>query len=150
MSIKNRIKDAQILYANGQEEGALLSVLIAVAATSRKRYPRDKMSDKDAFIKFVGEEMKTITGCVQNFNIKFRNKVMPLQNLLYKFIRCELAHEAQLPEDIIFEPGNSLKVSVTDNCITFSDGLIDGLCRAVCNATENKDELTQSQEETSQ
>jgi len=144
MSIKNRIKDAQILYANGQREGALLSVLIAVAATSRRRYLKDK--DKEAFTKFVGEEMKTITGHVTNYSIKFRNEVMPLQNLLYKFIRCELAHEAQLPEDIIFEPGSSLKVSVTDECITFSDVLIDGLCRAVCNAPENKNELTQSQE----
>ena len=139
MSVKDRLEDARILYANGRKEGALLSVLVAVAATSRKRYPKGTMKDSDAFTKFVGEEMRTITGCGENLNIQFRGNMMPLQDLLYKYMRCELAHEAELPEDIIFEPGRSLRVEVTDKQVIFSDRLLEGLSRAVAMAPENAD-----------
>lgn len=99
------------------------------------------MSDKKAFTIFVGEEMQTITGIVRNFSVKFRGQMMPLQDLLYKYIRCSLAHEATLPKDVRFERTKELKVSVTHDCITFSDGLIDGLARAVHNARENQAEF---------
>ena len=55
MSIKNRIRAAQILYVNGQREGALLLVLIAVAATSRKRYPKERTKDREALTSFLGK-----------------------------------------------------------------------------------------------
>jgi hypothetical protein len=40
MSIMTRIEDADLLFQLGRKEGALLLVLIAVAATSKKRYPK--------------------------------------------------------------------------------------------------------------
>jgi hypothetical protein len=127
------------LYASGRQEGALLSVLVAVAATARRRYPRSSMGDREAFTTFSGEEMFTITGCVGQFNIRFRAQMMPLQDLLYRFVRCELAHEAELPGDVAFEPGEYLLVNVDDDQTTFSDRLLDGLVRAVENAPENAD-----------
>jgi len=138
MSVKDRLEDARLLYAHGRQEGALLSVLVAVAGTSRKRYPKETIGgDREAFTKFVGEEMKTITGGVKNFHIQFRGDLILLQDLLYRFVRCKLAHEAELPEDIIFEPGDNLRVEVTDTEVFFSDRLIDGLARAVKQAPEN-------------
>jgi hypothetical protein len=57
MSIRERLEDARILFAQGRRDGALLSVLIAVAATSRRRYPRTTtMRDGDAFIRFLLDE----------------------------------------------------------------------------------------------
>lgn len=143
MSVKDRITDAKVLYANGRKEGALLSVLVAVAATSRKRYPRGTQSDGDAFKSFLAEELPKITP-LRHVNVKFRNKMTSLQDLLYKFVRCNLAHEAVMPEDIIFEKGDSLKVRVDDNKITFSDCLIDVLATIVGNAKENSDEFNKS------
>jgi hypothetical protein len=137
MSVKERLDDARILYDNNRREGALLSVLIAVAATSRKRYPQRTLTDRDAFTRFVGEEMLTITRVVQNFNVNYRGQMRPLQDFLYKFVRCQLAHEAELPADIIFVPGSGLQVSVEPIRIVFSDVLIDGLARAVEKAPEN-------------
>ena len=137
MSITARLDDARVLYAHGLREGALLSVLIAVAATSRKRYPKGVMSDRQAFTGFVGEEMKSITGRVENFNVQFRGKMTPLQDLLYEFVRCKLAHEAELPEDIAFQPGENLRVQCGEDRIVFSDALIDGLAHAVEQAPEN-------------
>jgi len=135
MSIQNRLEDAKVLTDNNRLEGALLSVLIAVAATSRRRYPKP-MRDKEAFTKFVAEEMKKITGFVQNFHLKFRNNIMTLQDLLYKFVRCELAHEAEVPADIVFEKGKHRYV-VRDDKIILPYELINGLARAVIEATEN-------------
>lgn len=37
--IRDRITDAKLLWASGRKEEALLLVLIAVAATARKKYP---------------------------------------------------------------------------------------------------------------
>ena len=143
MGIKDRIVDAQILYANGRKEGALLSVLIAVAATSRKRYPSGTKKDSDAFTSFLAEELPKVTGII-NWNVNFRYNMILLQDLLYKFVRCNLTHEAELPEDIVFEEGNTLKVCVEDNKITFSDYLIDVLATVVRNAEENSSEFMEA------
>ena len=140
MSVKDRIIDAQLLYANGRKEGALLSILVAVAATARKRYPVGSKADGDAFTSFLAEELPKVIR-VKHFNVKFRNEMILLQVLLYKFIRCNLAHEAELPEDIKFEESDGLSVSVDDDCITFSDRLIDVLATVVSNAEENSNEF---------
>ncbi len=50
MSIRKRIDDAIFLWQHDHFKGALLSALIAVAATARLRYPdRDKISDRASF-----------------------------------------------------------------------------------------------------
>jgi hypothetical protein len=144
MSVKDRLIDAQILYSNGRKEGALLSVLVAISATARKRYPRMIKNDGDSFQSFLSEELPRIIRIGQ-FNIKYRNEMVRLEQLLYSYIRCNLAHEAVLPQDIHFEPGDSLKVNVQDDRITFSDHLIDILATAVIQAPENLDEFADGQ-----
>jgi len=46
IGVQARVEDAGVLADNGRYEGALLMLLIAVAATSRKRYPRGTPSKK--------------------------------------------------------------------------------------------------------
>lgn len=135
MSIRNRLEDAKVLINNDRLEGALLSILIAVAATSRKRYQRP-ISDKEAFTRFLEEQMLKITGFVKNFNLKFRGKMITLQDLLYTFVRCELAHEAEVPSDIAFEK-DKYRYSVQADKIILPYELINGLTRAVTEAPEN-------------
>lgn len=143
MGVKDKIIDARLLYANGRKEGALLSVLVAVAATARKRYPLGTKRDGDAFTTFLSEELPKVIG-VGKFMVRFRDETIVLQDLLYKFVRCNLTHEAELPEDIFFVQGNGLTVNVEDDKITFSDGLIDILAKTICNADENKDEFKEA------
>jgi len=145
MSIQQRLEDAQFLYENGRREGALLSVLIAVAATARRRYPRP-IKDQDAFQRFVGEEMQTITraatggtGSVRNINVNYLGRMLPLQKVLYKYVRCELAHEAGLPESVEFDPAPGFRISVSEDKVVLSDGFIVGLSQAVIHARENSD-----------
>src|SRR5262245_31631524 len=40
-----RLEDAKVLYEAGRIDGALLTTLVAVAATSKKRYPKKTMGD---------------------------------------------------------------------------------------------------------
>ena len=141
MSVRARIEDAKFLYKNGRKEGALLSILVALAATSRKRYPTIvKKKDGDAFTTFLSEELtKRIK--VGTFMVKFRDKMILLQDLFYKFVRCELAHEAQMPEDNTFTKGDMLHVKVDEKEISLSEKFIDILFDIVIKAEENKEEF---------
>lgn len=150
MGIRARLDDAAFLYANGRRDGALLSVLVAVAATSRRRYPRDRYKDGDAFAQFVAEEMPVITaGGVKNFFVRvpgaepteFPDGTMPLGVCFYRFVRCNLAHEATLPSNVEFiasGPGG-FQVEITNKKIRLSDSFMDGLSKAVIYAPENAD-----------
>ena len=140
MSVRTRIEDAEFLYKNGRKEGALLSILVALAATSRKRYPKVVKKDRDAFTIFLGEELtKRIR--VGKFTVKFRNKMILLQDLFYEFVRCELAHEAQVPEDIKFTKGDMLHVEVDEKKIILSERFFNILFDIVIKAEENKEEF---------
>lgn len=150
MSVRTRIEDAEFLYKNGRKDGALLSILVALAATSRKRYPKVvKKKDRDAFTTFLGEELtKRIR--VGKFVVKFRNKMILLQDLFYEFVRCELAHEAQIPKDIKFTKGDMLHVKVDEKEISLSEKFVDILFNIVIKAEENKEEFKDILEKTNQ
>lgn len=99
MSIRKRIEDAIFLWQNDHFEGALLSALIAIAATARLRYPdRNKVKDKEAFEKFFNESNRIKT------KVEFRGECRPIENIFYKWLRCELVHEGSSPPDIKFIP----------------------------------------------
>ena len=55
MSIPDRLADAELLLRHDRHEGALIMVLVAIAATARKRYPNKKF-DGDAFCTFLVDE----------------------------------------------------------------------------------------------
>lgn len=144
MSIKARIEDAQILYKNGRKEGALLSILTAVVATSRKRYPKSTgKKNGEAFKDIISDEMpKWAPGWSKNttVDVLFHEKPLSLRDVLWHCVRCELAHAAKLREDIGFESRNGVGVTVLDNeKITFTDGVISCLAKIVVEAPENND-----------
>ena len=153
MSIRARIEDAIALFAAGRHEGALLSVLIAVAATSRRQRPDSTpsvrnhgkpMGDGEAFEAFLADEMVNICR-VKNFNVMFRGKLHRLEHVLYKWLRCELTHKGGLPNDVVFEPQQApggMSVAVNPGkCLRLSHGWLDGLVNAVVNASENRDQF---------
>jgi len=153
MSIRARVEDAIALFAAGRHEGALLSVLIAIAATSRRRRPEStpsirkpgkSMGDGEAFEAFLADEMVNICR-VQNFNVMFRGQLHRLEHVLYKWHRCELTHKGGLPNDVIFEapqyPGGMSVAVDPGKSLRLSHGWLDGLVNAVVNASENRDQF---------
>ncbi len=102
MSILARVEDALLLWDNGRKEGAFLSVLIALAATSRLRFPDCKaVSDRDAFVRFME------SACAGRISVEYRGECLPVEQILYKWIRCQLVHEGGLPVDIQFMPDSA-------------------------------------------
>jgi len=93
MSIRNRVEDAQLLWRSGRLEGAFLSALVAVAATSRRKFPKP-IKDKDAFEHFLNQ------GWFARLSVEYRNEAHPIYHIFYVWFRCELIHEGTLPFDI--------------------------------------------------
>lgn len=105
MGIKHRIEDALFLWENGRLEGAFLCVLVTVATSSKQRFPNEK--DGIAFKKFLEESTSV------RLSVEFRGQLYSIEHILYKWLRCELLHEAQIPVDVQFMPDtepNTIKV----------------------------------------
>lgn len=155
MSIRRRLEDARVLSAAGCQEGAFTSVLIAVAATSRKRYQQAEWDDGEAFKNFIYDEMGVITGGPKyNVALPFQGKDVPLEDILYHHLRCQLVHEGAMPETIVFtQPaftdGRRCDVLNLGTPLGFPSGWIENIATAVWLARENDDLWTDETEKRS-
>jgi len=156
MSVRARIEDAEVLWKAGRLEGAVIQVLIAVGATVRKRYPKP-MGDNKAFKQFIHDEIAKITnGPTTNVDFYYDGKHhVGVEDIIYKFIRCNLVHEGKLPETIVFtQPvvGDGSPVGRYDgklfnklalhDVMGFPIGWIWNFVRVVAEAPENKGEFS--------
>ena len=142
MSIRARIEDALLLWENGRKEGAFLNVLIAVAGTSRRRFPdRKVVTDRDAFIQFL-EKAHSV-----RLSVEYRGECLPVEQIFYKWIRCQLVHEGGLPVDIQFMresvPGTlSVRAGgAPEYVLKVSEGWFHHMVGAVASAPENTPEF---------
>jgi hypothetical protein len=139
MSVEARIEDALLLWKSGRREGAFLVALVAVAATSRKRFTdRKAVTDRDAFERFLQAAHNV------RLSVEYRGECHPIEHILYKWFRCELIHEGGLPVDIEFfadkEPG-CLSVRAggkPEFVLKVSTSWFQHLIDAVTTAPENK------------
>jgi hypothetical protein len=115
MTIATRLEDAVVLMEQQRWEGALLSVLVAISGTARRRFPQGTasrwapskaMGDREAFETFVTEQIPSIAKFT-SFNMTFQGQVRPIGEVLYRWMRCTLAHEAGLPPEIDFVPDST-------------------------------------------
>jgi hypothetical protein len=99
-----RIDDALLLWREGRREGAFLMALVAVAARARQEHPRP-IRDRDAFERFIRSRFRP------SVSVEFRGGLQPLEYVFYKWMRCTLVHEGELPVDLQFkedaEPGET-------------------------------------------
>lgn len=93
MSIVDRLADADLLWQHNRREGALLVVLIAVAATARRSFPGLE-NDRAAFEAF----MRTTHDWT--IAVEHRGEAVDMDHLFYKWLRCELVHTGSLPSDL--------------------------------------------------
>lgn len=161
MSVRERIYDAKILWEAGRLEGAVIQILIAFAATVRKRYPKKSYHDNVAMKAFILEDIVKITnGPRENVAFYHDGKYMSLESFLYTIIRCKLVHEGCLPDTMVFtlpEKGDGIpKGKAPDgnpyDCLLmnhlkledvtgFPIGWIWNLIRVVAEAPENKNDF---------
>lgn len=94
-SIRERVEDATLLWNAERREGAFLIALVAVAARARREYPRP-LGDRDAFERFIESRFRP------RISVEFRGELRPLEQVFYKWMRCELVHDGGLPVDLRF------------------------------------------------
>jgi hypothetical protein len=93
-----RIEDARILYEAGRSEGALLLLLVAVAALSRVRYPKAQVpSDKKAFRQLLKDEQWSLCRAGPK-TILIGGEETPVEDFLYEWLRNSLVHEGSIPD----------------------------------------------------
>lgn len=157
--IKNIVEDASFLLNEKRLEGALLFALVAVAGTSRKRYPQtDVYSDRKAFVKLLNNENMgypeehAFNGC-----FKYEGKKFTAPELLYEYFRNRLIHEGSLRgiDSIIHctntEHEHAEQINFVSNGHHLTSGLqitsnlIERLISLVVNANENNSVFTQSE-----
>jgi len=153
MSIRDRCDDAAVLWEQKRYEGALLSLLVGIAATSRKRYPQETgLGDRVAFTKFLKEEILVLTqGGAENISIHlpqanpkyYPTKTVPLEDIFYTYIRCTMAHEGGLPKYIQFTggPSSGFQIDTNNDTLKMSRSFIEHLNRVIIYAPENFDEF---------
>jgi len=133
MGIRQQIEDVRLLAANDRHLSALTVLMLAIAATSRRRFPKGTrsvenpaktMGDREAFTLFLGGRMRNLMfggygadeASNSSFIVDFKEKKHDLAYIFYKYYRCELIHEGELPQDIEFQPPSDeskLGVSLT-------------------------------------
>lgn len=154
MSVLNRIKDAEMLLNAGRLEGALLSLLVAVAATARRRYPKQTrshrdpsrpMGDRESFTQFLSDEMRVLTENpmfrTERFQLHVAGKEGLLQNILYDYFRNTLVHEARTSPEVEILPGTEFRLDFQPDRLRLSCWIHRGLFRVLVTVPENQDEL---------
>lgn len=145
MSIRSRLEDATVLFSAGRREGAFVQVLIAAAATSRRRYKQDEWDDAESFKNFIYDELGVITnGLKYNLAFPFQGRHMPLEDIFYHHLRCQLVHEGAMPPTISFtesrlENGKEYSVLKLENPLGFPIEWVETLATAIWLAPDNDD-----------
>jgi len=113
--------------------------MIAADASARKMY--NKLNNKERMEKFFSEYMEIITGVgirlIVAKGIRFgngQNETETLESILYRYIRCNLLHEAEISKKIIFSENT---FACVDEKYTFPKTLPVGICFAVIACDNN-------------
>lgn len=169
MTIREQVQDASFLAQHGRYIGALTTLMLAIAASSRRTFPKGRkslkepkkeMSDQEAFTLFLGGRIRKILfgdfggpdEGTSGISVGFRGKNHDMALVLYKYYRCELVHDGELPEDVEFtvpsQPaagitignrGLQVSISAGDKMVLdhgWIDLLVDAVTNARCNGVE--------------
>jgi len=103
MGIQERVEDARCLLQMKRYDGALLMLLVAVDATARKEN-KEIGGNRKRFEKFIEERFSTVG------QVEYRGKLCTIPHVFYEWLRCNLVHEADLPDDIEFMETDQISI----------------------------------------
>lgn len=142
MSTKDLIEDAKLLWEAKRKGSAFALILIAFAATARRRYPKP-IKDNDSFKRFIQDGLPTILGTFDtSLTLPFRGESKSIEDILYHELRCQLLHEGELPDSIVFTP-KTVKNGVEYDTITIThpiglpESWVLNMVRLIVDAPEN-------------
>jgi hypothetical protein len=139
MSIRRYIEDAKFLWKDGRRESAMLLAVVAVAATARKEQPTAK----------DGEAFKALAKRIRPYPllIYYRGEMRSIEEILYKWVRCVLVHEADWPMDIRFIPNpapgqSSVRAAGgSEDVLELSESWFEDIIHVVVRSPANVDEF---------
>jgi len=115
-----------------------MSILVAIAATSRMRYKqRDGYGDGDAFKKFLQDQMQMVMPFPKVVLANFRKGDELISEILYNALRNNMIHEGGLPHDVQLRDTDEFKIRQEDNGIILAHSFVWDLANAVIQAKEN-------------
>jgi hypothetical protein len=104
--IRERVRDARMLWEADRREGAFLLALVSVAVRAKLEHP-EMDGDRARFEEFIRSRLGP------RISVEFRGRLEPLERVFYKWMRCELVHGAGLPVDVQFvDPADPRELSV--------------------------------------
>ena len=140
MTIPKRIAKARADYAAGDYENALIQAVIAVAATSKKRYP--KLLDRERFVRFLQDDLYSkglgnIRVLGGGMSVMWQRRPMALEEVLYRSVRNSLFHEGEFPDDVVLVDSAGLLIAYEADKVCISRGAIEAFVHIVMTAPEN-------------
>jgi hypothetical protein len=137
-------------YSIGDTNQALIDILIAVDATSKKEYSSIK-GNGARYKMFLDDNMYLIK--IVSINVRMTNKIsfrnmhlnenlkkhssLSLSEIIYHIIRCNLLHEAELPITILFHDLPEIKLELDK--MVLPKNLILALLVSIITAKSNAD-----------
>lgn len=94
-TVRQRVEDALALWAMGRREGAFLLAIVAVITKARAQFPQP-MSEGEAFRRFIESKFAT------RISVEYRGRLWPVEDIFYKWFRCEIVHAGGLPADVLW------------------------------------------------
>lgn len=96
IGVQARIEDTALLAEAGRHEGALLMLLVALSATSRRYYPKSKVkSSGGAFKRYVDHMRHHLSAIAEALRQSGLSE--SLGDFLWNTLRNSLEHDGQLP-----------------------------------------------------
>ncbi|MGK3120437.1 hypothetical protein QZH45_14280 [Pseudomonas corrugata] len=160
MSIAQTIEDAEFLKKEGRYIAALAQAFIAIAASSKIKFPEGvrsrwkpskNMSDREAFITFLGTELRRKyfsyaygLDASSGIIVDLDGEAQPIERILYEKYRCGLIHEAKLSSQFeLIEDADPAAVSINraNGKLAIGYSWIDLLLQIVKTAPSNGKEL---------
>lgn len=123
--MRKRYDEAQILFANGYHEAALVLLLICIAAASRIAVSKknngnipEPKRDKKWFVEYLNLRIQRV-----------ENEYTTSNEVLYEQIRCPAIHEAKFPETSYIE--KDVFINIDKGKIIFGKQLFNALSGAL-------------------
>jgi hypothetical protein len=143
MSITKKVELAIQYYTEEDYEESFSQVMVAADASAKKMFGTVNKGNKIRMTSFFHEYMDVITKIgttmisVKNLSFvgdKDEDK-MTFEEVLYKFIRCDLLHEAEISDKIKFSEGT---FGFGDGKYIMPPSIAIGLCMAVVICEKNR------------
>lgn len=90
---QDRVDDALTLWRAGRREGAFLLAVVAVVVRAREDFPRP-MGEAESFRRYIESKLPT------RLSVEYRGRLWPIEQIFYKWFRCEIVHGTDLPIDV--------------------------------------------------